>query len=930
MILPKSPARRLIHPAILIACDQSAAGLGPEVTLALARRHPAALPFFAALSLPPEIAPAERRDRIRGSMELVTDLGSRHAAILGGYEVEDTLHVFIGASLGEEPDTPFEDMLGAVHQIGIDFFHDTRLLVHLLLFFPDLASGTERDSRYADAYRQLARIDALGAPEVALGFRTHSSIDYRWLIDSRTWTGAHAGIFTEVQQPIAEIVAIRLEGVDDAPLLATGEAAERLSGTLDERLTAYSAPGLGMLVHEPEVLVRYLASLAAIDHLDRYTVGPAAPEQAGESSREDSMLIEWASKAAAAQARIVAPPLTNQDPEDDPKLRREQELHRTREQERLESTFETAVRSWLEASGITISGEMLDKLLDPAEISLPGAVAAIRDDYVRVLRSFLELEEWIQREADLMARQEDLRGDIEVARRLSSEDESVAQIAAIEAKLQALAEDLRAVRTSIQRREAVLKLDLAPDDLERELRDLAPLIQLVEPEVEPDQNFLPDPATWLAPAPPPASASAEGSWLRRLANRFRRPAVPVPPAPVEAHSHTTPEPRPFPPAPARKAWDLAEEWRWILGYRKLLVRGRTALGVHTEDVLSAREYYEQHASNLADALTHRTPFRAPILQPKDLQELSARFVPPICSVLEGRYGWGSLAACWAVDPLPIPEYKTRFLERLPGLSEAVTAAGGEGTGALQEERLADLLAGNGSVELRHPLVNWVRALIEGSQPLLRPGWRDPAMPDDAVERWMLATPALSTVLSQDRDVAALLERERIRLVPAVDERFLTLATAIHGFPGHEFRKLIPLRARTRTDDVPLLHDPVTPGSARAMPGGSLYDLLVIATALGHISRDKQGHSLDDFHIRGDLRDMAEAIAVSPKLSPLEVAVRRRVEQEMGSEDAVDRLRQARSADGVSETERQILLETIAELEAQRRFSWETVKLDENV
>jgi hypothetical protein len=925
----------MIHPAILIACDAASAKLAPEVTLALGRRHPAALPFFGVVPLPADHGGPDA-GRLRGAIEAITELNARQLAVLNGFEVEDALHVFVAVALGQR-EVSFAEVLALVHRTAADFFDQTRLVVHLLLLFPDLAGPADRETRYALAYRQLAEVDALSTPQAALGHRPHSSVDYRWLIDCQTQRGAHAGSQDDVGQAVAQVIAILLEGRGNGRVLATDEAARWLRAIEHERLAAYSAFGTSELVYEPEVVVRYLAAQAALLHLAGYL---GDEERASTPPEElESAVAAWACTVEDHRAGAVSPALAGSDPDDSPGQRRIQARHVERERERLEESLSSAVREWLGSGQLPYCQEVLDTLRDREAAYLPGTLAAIRSDFRKYLHEALALDMWHEREIELVSREsamsdelKDLRsGEASAASSPgegSAEALGASQIETLESELATVRAELSEVRREIQNREEVLRLEMEPEKLEAALRTLLP-----PPMPESVSASVAD-ATRREDADGAGAIRADASmprqrtgWLRRIGYRFgqalgggRRRAEPTAPHPAAAPIQPV-TPTVIEPTRLRHACELAEEWRWVLTYGETLESVKVATIEHDADVRDALEYYGEHVISLRHALTSSTPFRTTVLQPKDLELLSSRYVSAILAVLRERYGIERMARDWTLRPGTIAEHKTRFLERMLGLDEAVQEAGSEATGLLAGESLAVLLGGHGSVVPRHALVDWLRGLLEGGAPLLRPGWKTGAPP---VQRWLFATAAAQALIEADPEAAALLDDAGVRMVEAHDERFLTLATALHGFPAYEVRKLLPLRVRVHRDGEALPeHDPLSSASARTGPGSPLSELVMLATALELIEREPDGYAYGELRVRGSLHDLTEVLAFDTVCRPIEHELRAAVERALTADDAADRLRTARDLSGC-DTERAVLLEALTEVQAHRRLNWSSL------
>ncbi|HEX6040230.1 hypothetical protein, partial [Longimicrobium sp.] len=298
--VPRSGQRR-ICPAVMILLDDDVAGLGADLALEMARWHPDALAFSTAVRMTGREGEDRRRRLVRVGMEAVTDVVARRDVLQRGHFVEDTIRVFVVFSAGGTlPDGGLSKVLQTVHRVAAEFFDQTRLEVHALVFLPDLADPWERELRYRDAYLKLLEVDEAGGTDRALAHRPHSSFDHRWFVDSRTRAGGHAGRLSDVRSPVAEFLAVLLDGRDEGPAAAALQAREQLRAWSRERHSAYSTFGLAVLFHYPDMLLRALSCYAGERYLAAY-LGRVAAVHTHAPDALDVLPAEPAAEADFAQ-----------------------------------------------------------------------------------------------------------------------------------------------------------------------------------------------------------------------------------------------------------------------------------------------------------------------------------------------------------------------------------------------------------------------------------------------------------------------------------------------------------------------------------------------------------------------------------------------------------------------------------------------------
>ncbi len=483
----------------------------------------------------------------------------------------------------------------------------------------------------------------------------------------------------------------------------------------------------------------------------------------------------------------------------------------------------------------------------------------------------------------------------------------------------------------LEQRKALLDSDCTPEMLE------AALIEMEEPQ----------PAFWSpsdvpqpldVPSPPPdpiphdsAAPAPERGWFGGLRARLFQTAYEEPAPASLPPAVELPPPPPETPPPGSSPGALAEDRRWLARYVALLQEAMSALESHEADVAAAIEYFTAQREALQRYLTQSTPFRIPALTPGDLEGYRTRLGPGMSSALEERYGRERIARCYRLEPGELAEGKTRWLERLPDLDEAIREAGEAAAGNLRSETLADLLSGAGTLPTPRPLAAWLRALLECSEPLLRPEGAHSTGGAASLHRWLIADARTLGLLEEDTACSALLAaaQDDLSRVESADPRFLTLASALHGFPGHSLRKLIPFRQGLRLADVVYpSHEPLSPRANLAGAGGRVYELVVLAATLGCLPANNGGYQIDGQLIPGDFRDVAEALCFTPALRPAHRALRAEVEAALSAPDALDRLRSVYQS-ASWDIAREILLSTIAELESQRFLGWEEAGVEKD-
>ncbi len=318
------------------------------------------------------------------------------------------LALFLGAPAGEEL---LETLVESVHRVGGNWFDQTPIELHTLVFLPDLAALGAREPRYHDGYRQLCLLDSILSARAALRPGARPAIDRAWLLDCRTQSGAHAGTLEDVLEPAATLVALLADGASEV-LTGVDAHADVPPPTAFGRAAAYSSFGTATLRHHPSLMVRLLAARAAIFRLASYGLsgvaepaataaetGTAAPNGAPEDDDVAAALTAWAERARLREALLdpLDPALAAIDRDDDPSAAERQARHRDEMLARIERAAADGVRDWLAQRGIDFAARVLraaDGRIDAAEelpVIVPGlSLAALRTEWREALREALE------------------------------------------------------------------------------------------------------------------------------------------------------------------------------------------------------------------------------------------------------------------------------------------------------------------------------------------------------------------------------------------------------------------------------------------------------------------------------------------------------------------------------------------------------------
>jgi hypothetical protein len=929
-VIPR-PGQRRICPAVLLLLDAEVAEIGTELVLDLARQHPEALAFVAAVRLNGAEGDPRRRRLVRVAMETVTDLVARREALGCGHYIEDTLRVFLLFTAGvPDAEGVLPGVLQTVHRVAGEFFDQTRLEVHALVILPDLGDPAVRELHYRDAYQRLIETESLGATDQALGHRSHSSFDHRWFVDSRTRTGAHAGRLDEVRSPVAEFLATLLDGRDAGPLAAADDVRAQLRATVRERHAAYSTFGVAVYFHYPNLLLRALAGRAASVYLDGY-LGRRSPEaeplpgQPVPVPESGALVRGWSEEIMGQLAGLVVPALTGMA-----LLRADdaarQKQHRAEIQARLSGWMAGQLREILASGGIPLARGLLHRLsrtearADPLEDGA-ASVGALRIDALHRARDLLQLDTVVTRESAARAEVERLAAD-----------------AASDPGLRAAAErSLQSLRNLRIRLEATLEAASDPDDFEARCLALQPELKALDP---PRSAETPAPAPDVrseAPAERPLGRGLgrdgqQKTWWRKLVERF----VPLPAIRPDSANERRDggEGRgaggsPAPPAPEPvRAWQVAERLRAVEAIATLLGRLTRALAEHEADVRTAAAHYDEEARKLRRWLTAGSRFYIPAISPADFQAYADQYVSQIEIRLATVWDRRQLARCFQVAPPALGAFDSRLLARLTRLPTALEEAAHAVGGPLLEENLLTVLRKRMQERGKPALREILDQLYENAEPLARPqslGNR-PLIP----VRHFYGDAAVYDLLRADPEGGPLLEEAGVVHLETDDTANFVLCSSLHGFSAHELRKLLPFRARTQDRDGSLpdgVTDPVPLDVARIWEGRDTFEIVVMAWALDILqpARDPETGEVqlvfEEFIFPPDLLRVAEELAFSLALRGAEERMLRRVDEALTAPGGIARLRAEIGTLGLNTVEFNTLIDALGEFETRSGMAW---------
>jgi hypothetical protein len=949
------PGQRRICPAVMILLDDDVAGLGADLVMEMARWHPDALAFATAVRMTGKEGEDRRRRLLRVAMEAVTDVVARRQALQLGYFIEDTVRVFLVFSAGSTlADGALSTVLQTVHRVAAEFFDQTSLEVHALVFLPDLADAWERELRYRDAYRKLLEVDEAGATDHALAHRPHSSLDHRWFVDSRTRSGAHAGRLSEVRSPVAEFLAALLDGREEGPSVAARMAREQLRAQVRERHSAYSTFGVAVLFHYPDMLLRALTCYAGERYLGAYAGQPRAvtateadPLLAGPSTVLSSdfgtFLRDWSAEIRQQFQGVMHPDFrasARLSAED----RSRQNHHRRSILEGIDAWMERGIREVLAAGGIPLARRLLDALRRTAATDDPVAASAAAVGELRLgalghLREFLALDRVVAHENELRANQERLDAPASGA---DSEQRDEAERALEQ-------------QVSLRRRlEAVLEAEGDPDELEERLLAVLPELERLPPA----------PVALSTPvsiAPPTIVRTAEkreseadrkqGFFARvwaRVRNFFNASPVgstpPVAPAIPKRRSFWPSKSSPMAAAerdavgkpgeaakvtaPIRAAWQIAERFRFVNAFAGLLARLDRALREHEEDVGTAARYYHQERRALQRWITGGARFYIPAIGPHDFRRYAERYVDRIQSRLASSWDRRQLARCFRLGQLPLGEFESRALVRLPGLESALEAAGRAAGAPLLDESLASVLRERSRERGNELLLNTLVALADSSEPLARP--RSPGELQPSTTRCLYGHPELYALFRSDPESARMLEEREVVHVNDGDRNNLMLCASLHGFPAHSLRKMLAFRAHAHDRDGSLPHetdDLVPLDVGRDWDGSNLFELAVLAKVLGILQPQvdpedgEERLRFEELAFPSDLLRVTDELAFSLKTRNGEERLQRAVDAVLAQPAGIETLRRASERTDLSQAERIVLLDTLAEFHTRSSIAW---------
>jgi hypothetical protein len=953
LTMPPAPPR--IRPLVHLALDAETACLSGAIAYALAGAHPEALPFFGAATVGQPGSGRGPDALVRSALEACTDLGSREHAILRGYEIDDAANVVLSLFLGDAVDTrAIEMVLEAVHRTAGGFFDQTRVDVHALLFLPDLERPEGRRGRYRSAYEQLSLIDDLASPARELGFRGRPSLDYRWIVDCRSHSGAHAGTLDEILSPVALALAQLLHGADADPVLEPDSHSGALRGHVANRVAGYSMLGLALLQHDPLRLARSIGADVAARHLVRYLRSEAVPDAAffggydlGMPSLADDeaerLLAAWTSDVRLGErlTAVRSPAAVGFEGDDDPVRQRRQDRYRDQTIGSVGEQLLERGREWLVQHGVADTKRMLVALAEDGNLVAPDetlvtelSVDGLYRRYAVDLSIALELPQLAERVetlrdslASLVRDREKLAATIgglgaDVAGRVE-QGENAASSASERAELERRLAEIDAARAEKERecseleaerrrRELLLDRNVPCEVLERELRAIGG--PFVLPTAHPpmgrdDRPSVPSPKAGPGERAADAHGTADAAPTRRWWERLlRRPRV------VTQRETAGTTPAAGPPAPAVAApvdanpghvtaWELVERLRWLQAYASMVRQVLDAVREHGEDVRQAADYFAQAAEGFARQCIRSTKFRLAILRKQDVLAEAATHRAALAGVLVTRFGHERLAACCKLDSEPLAPLQHPLNIRLDGLDEAVTATVDETLAPLMVETLGERCERSQQLGHSPPLPAYLRTLAEAAEPLSRP--RDPAGGALVVRRAAFGDAGLRRAVVVDGGPAAIVDKTLAAWSSLSAGTTLTFVTTGHGFPAHAMHKLLATRAELDSGDRPLVDPSADLWPALGMPDSDAWPLeryLVLGRILGLVGDDERGSLVLGIHFPGTLADVAYAIGHSVAHRHIEHDLRRALERALELPDARDRLRRAVAKAGTVESE----------------------------
>lgn len=897
--------QRSILPAVLITLDEEVSPLGGEVVMQMSRWHPDALPFFAAVQMSGQESDARRYRQLRVAFEAVTDLPARQRVLRDGFFVQDKLRVFIAFSAGwrrreggrreaAPGSAALKRVLEAVHRVSADFFDQTLLEVNTLVFLPDLADSWDRDWRYREAYQRLREIDQAGDASRALAHRTYSSLDFRWFVDCRTQTGAHAGGRDHVLPSVAEMVAVLLDGRRGGPAAAASEAGDQLRALVRNRQSAYSTFGVATLFHYPRVLVRSLAARAAELYLARYAGVPLSDtDEQGLTVLDDAVgatgaapdlsqvLVDLGAEIRRSFSNAVNPEFRTARRLDS-ELRRRQGQHRASVLAAVDALLEREVREVLAKGGLSLARQVVRALgllsLEGDDLlRVPPGVARgdLRTTYLDLVREFMG--------TSIQAEQEDaLRAE---RARLEQEGGALDRIEEIDRELQAAA-------VSRRRLDALLDPEADPDRIEAQLE-----------VVERERPTASDAAGTVEEAAPP-----RGGWIRRILYRVLRPR------------RRTPQPLPPPTTALPAAWHVAESLRWLRGYEELLERLGHSIAEHQRDVEYGLGYYGEVHRSLRHWLTRGSRFYVPVLQAEDMAQYADEYVPRILGQLRAEWDWWRMARCFGLPPVEVAPFESRLVVRLQGFDPTLSTAAETAGAVLLRETVASALAARSS---RDPDLPWnvLRMLIEGAQPLARPRPAGEQQPETS--RWLYGDAQTRAFFRSHEEAALLLAEREVADVDNGDPYGLMLCSSLHGFPAHALRKTFRFRADYLVHEgpVPEREDVVPADVALEDESSRLFNLVVLAKALKVLDGSGDSFVLPGIQLPKDLLLATDTLAFLIDNRKYEHDLRSAVHQKLKEDEGLGWLREASERQDLTEVEREIVLDTLTEM-SHPTFTWE--------
>lgn len=852
MTLHSSP--HALTPTILVLLDGDVRPLAPRTTLAVARRSPAAARLFTGVDL---VGRSDAfPDLLRKAVERVTDLGARSAVLRAGHSVRDELLFVLAFTLGSPLPEPedIQSALEALLRAGNDFYRGSRIDIHAAVLLPDLAE--ERESRYRQAYAQLAALEAADAPG-APRMDGRPLLARRWICDCRTEAGAYAGRVGAVLDPLAESFAALIVG--DAARAVDSELEPALHGAHHERLTRYSAPGFAELVFAPRVLARYMACRLGAELLEH---GTRVPEPSARAAVEREAEEYFRALQPAAVADGLLPAL-----EDAPSATEEGRSHheharRIRRAEARAAALDRALGAAREVTdqwGGHAAERFVRALVGPVQDPLIGPIHS----EVNISRADAEARTQLREHLRVDARRaeaEALEEEAEYRDGRCGPDEGP----------DPAAQEMRA-RAAILRAEAV-RLDALTrgnqfDELEAELLralDTGDGVPVASEDLHPPRPTPPVPTP--GPVPVRDTGGVRG-WVRRLFARgagSRAGEVPAQDAdPLTAgiggagHSPPAASATPEHPGPVVVGGSnprLLVEWlRWLDEYRGDLEQLRREVDRWGSDAAESAAYYARERDRLLDELTEDRRFGHRLLSKNACSDLYAARRDALRSVLHDTAAM-PLSRFLVPDLPPLKVLERPLNIRFDGFDERLTQVAEAHLADWLEKDVEDVLFHDPGVTARFDPAGRLRAVADAARPMVRPdvGIVPPVRAD--VVSLPRPVEASETHLAWDEVGTNAL------FIDGHDPTRLTIRSVAHGFPVHGLRQLRAVRGDHPAPDVgdsnrdPLPH--------AVLVDASMEEVLSLGFAFGVVREENGQILLPGLVIVGDTAMLAHRLVTT--------------------------------------------------------------------